>query len=102
MAGSINLGTLGDPTTGIATFSLNYNDQNQAIAFNGINNSPNAVQSKVIGWAADGTEDPNKTFALLIPPGGADSVAIPVTGAKSFPVVANSRGKIVGFNTYNG
>lgn len=102
MAGSINLGSIGGDD-GLAVFSLNYDDQNRVTSFNGINNSPNDVQGRIVGWAADGTEDAtNKTFALLLTPGQADSVSVPANGAKAFSVSVNAHGKLSGFNTYLG
>jgi hypothetical protein len=103
MAGAINLGVVTAADGGQATFSLSYNDSLQATQFNGTNNSATAsVQARVVGLAADGSEDPNKTFALILSPGASDFVGIPLTGAKAVQLAVNARGRVAGFNTYLG
>lgn len=102
MAGSINLGSLNDPNGGECSFALTYDDQLRATALVGINNSAVAQQGKIIGWAADGSEDPSRTFALILDPGQSDQVPVPVAGNKAIQLAVNSKGKVAGFNTYLG
>lgn len=108
MAGAINLTPTpyGTADGGSATFSLLFDDQGRFTALAGTNTpSPTGSASakcRVVGWAADGTEDPNKEFVLVLGPGVSDQVTIPVNGPKAFGVQVNARGKQAGFNTYLG
>lgn len=103
MAGEIVIGTVAGADQLMATFSILYNDQNQAISFSGTNLSASTVAAHIVGLAADGTEDAaNKTFALLLPGNGSDFVTIPVNGPKAIPLTVNAKGHLSGFNSYLG
>lgn len=98
-AGSANIGTVGDPTTGLCAHSIAWDINGNLTNFTVVNNSAGTVKSKIVGWAADGTEDPAKSYTVIVAPGASAQQAIP-NGA--IPLVVNSRGHLVGYNTYLG
>lgn len=102
MAGTIDLFTVPDASDSSKQCSVQllYNDQLKATNLSGVNNTTAAVSVRIVGTDGAGAEDPQKEFALLLPPGGDDQVSIPVTGPKAIQLAVNDRGRIAGFNTY--
>lgn len=100
MAGLLPVGTF--PTAdGVATLTLDYNDALKATSLNCEMTGTDSLEVRIVGWADDGSEDPNRTYGKVFGPGD-DAVAIGQSTNNCINIRTNSHGHLGGWNTYSG